>query len=56
MKNTKEVKYNSVNEYYESLSRPARAAFLVGIRYALKIMRNANASKSEMNEMIALLK
>lgn len=56
MKNTKaNVKYNNVNEYYDSLSKPARAAFLVGIRFALKVMRESKNSKENYNSMMSLL-
>lgn len=54
MKNTK-VKYNNVNEYYDSLSKPAKAAFLIGIKFALKVVRENNSSKENMNAMMSLL-
>jgi len=52
-KNTK--KYNSVEEYYNSLSKPAKVAFKIGIKYALKIMREEQASKNNTNEMMCIL-
>ena len=56
MKNTKvKAKYNNVNEYYNSLSKPAQAAFLVGIRFALKVMKESNTSKENVNMMMSLL-
>ena len=56
MKNTKtREKYNNVNEYYNSLSKPAKAAFLVGIKFALKVVRENNNSKENMNAMMSLL-
>lgn len=56
MKNTKaNEKYNNVNEYYASLSKPAKAAFLVGIKFALKVVRESNTSKENMNAMMSLL-
>ena len=53
MKNTK--KYNNVNEYYEALSGPAKKAFLIGIKYALKIIKEAKKSEDAQNELVALL-
>lgn len=54
MKNTK-AKYNNVNEYYESLSKPSKKAFLVGIRFALKVLREQENSKENFNAMMSLL-
>ena len=56
MKNTKtNVKYNNVEEYYASLSKPAKAAFLVGVKFALKVVRESNTSKENYNSMMSLL-
>ncbi len=56
MKNTKaNEKYNNVNEYYDSLSKPAKAAFLVGIRFALKVVRESKTSKENFSAMMGLL-
>lgn len=53
MKNEK--KYNNVNEYYESLSKPSKKAFIIGIRFALKVIRESNTSKENLNAMMSLL-
>lgn len=48
-------KYESVEEYYASLSRPCKVAFKVGIKYALKTLKEEQASKNNLNEMMCML-
>ena len=38
--NTKENVKPSFDEWYNSLSKPAKSAFKVGVRYALKCMKD----------------
>lgn len=55
MRDTNKAKYNNVEEYFNSLSKPAKAAFKIGIRYAIKCMRDSETSKEQINAMMSVL-
>lgn len=48
-------KFDNVNDYYNNLSKPCKLAFKVGIRYALKVMRESQASKENVNCLFEVL-
>lgn len=48
-------KFNNVSEYYNSLSRPCKLAFKIGIKYALKVMKESQTSKENMNCLLEVL-